>query len=323
MNVKITGPGSRDPERIAELTPQASENVMGQHIVSKVLLREWAAAVKHTTIEHVQPYDLQHPKRRLNTRPPRGIGKIENFVPWASTSLEIKWGLVERELPDALAAVKAGIALGQPRTAGILRDLIALHYIRSHHYREAFNRVFTEFLPRQREWLLTERADQLEAAYLQHTGRPAAGPEDLAAIADEIFSLMLDQFHDGSLLRVRIEASFDQARQLMAQYSLEILETEEGEFLIGDNPALTVRKEGDSLSHGMALLDSHTTVLPIGPHHMLALGPTPFYGRLAKSAVDKMNVLQIKAAREYVYTRPNSYLAAIVREEATSRSPRL
>jgi hypothetical protein len=143
VNVKITGPGSRDPERIAELTPQASENVTGQHIVSKVLLREWAAAVKHTTVEHVQPYNLQHPERRLNTRPPRGIGKIENFVPWASTSLEIKWGLVERELPNALAAVKAGTALEEPGTAGILRDLIALHYIRSHHYREAFNRVRT------------------------------------------------------------------------------------------------------------------------------------------------------------------------------------
>ncbi|MGY1502822.1 hypothetical protein ACW4TU_40665 [Streptomyces sp. QTS52] len=73
----------------------------------------------------------------------------------------------------------------------------------------------------------------------------------------------------------------------------------------------------------MALLDSHTTVLPVGPHRMLALGPTPLYGRLAKSEVDKMNVLQIKAAREYVYTRPNSSLAATVREEATSRLPRL
>lgn len=37
VNVKITGPGSRDPERIAELTPQASENMTGQHVVSKEL----------------------------------------------------------------------------------------------------------------------------------------------------------------------------------------------------------------------------------------------------------------------------------------------
>ncbi|MET8412574.1 DUF4238 domain-containing protein [Streptomyces sp. NPDC005195] len=119
---------------------------------------------------------------------------------------------------------------------------------------------------------------------------------------------------------MRIEADFDRTRQLMAPYALEILEPEESEFLIGDNPALAVRREGDRLSSGMALQDAHTTVLPIGPHHMLALGKTSLQGCLTKSAVDKLNTLQIEAAREYVYTRPRSSLAAMIRDKATSRS---
>ncbi|WP_331745424.1 hypothetical protein [Streptomyces mirabilis] len=137
---------------------------------------------------------------------------------------------------------------------GILRDVVALHYIRSQHYREVFDHIFNEFVPRQRHWLLTERADQLEAAYLQRTGPPPTGPQELAALADEIFSLMIEQYHDGSLLRVRIEDSFNRARELMAQNVLTILQPEEGEFLIGDNPALAVREEGDNLFYGMALM---------------------------------------------------------------------
>jgi hypothetical protein len=254
VNVRNTGSGSRDPERIAELAPKASDNVKNQHVVSQVLLSEFTTAVEHTTVEHVQPYDLQHPERRSKTQPPRGVGKIENFVLGASTSLETKWGEVERELPGAFAAAKAGTALGDPRMTGILRDVVALHYIRSQHYREVFDHIFNEFVPRQRHWLLTERADQLEAAYLQRTGPPPTGPQELAALADEIFSLMIEQYHDGSLLRVRIEDSFNRARELMAQNVLTILQPEEGEFLIGDNPALAVREEGDNLFYGMALM---------------------------------------------------------------------
>ncbi|MEV5880346.1 DUF4238 domain-containing protein [Streptomyces sp. NPDC052101] len=95
---------------------------------------------------------------------------------------------------------------------------------------------------------------------------------------------------------------------------------DEGEFLIGDNPALTVRYEGPDLVYNMALGDSHTTVLPIGPRHMLALGPTDIHGRIPKHMVDRMNMLQLKAARRYAYTRPGSALPALIRDEALRRS---
>ncbi|MFF0189059.1 DUF4238 domain-containing protein [Streptomyces sp. NPDC005244] len=319
MNVTSTGSGSADPDRIAQLMSQAGQNVTDQHLVSQVLLREWTTPVQHAPVAHLQPYDLQSPGRQLKTRPPRGVGWIKNFVPWASASLEAKWGTVEQNLPDVLAQVKAGKALEDRRATGILRDLIALHYIRSHYFREAFNRVFTDFVPRRRQWLIEERPHLLTIAFEQHTGRAPSGPEDLEAIADEIFSPMIGQYQDGSLLRVRIDASFEQARQLMSRYELQIVEPLQSEFLIGDNPALTLRRAGDNILHSMALHDSRTTVLPIGPHHMLALGDTSFHALVSKSAVDTMNMLQIEAARRYVYARPGSQLDPIIEEVSCDR----
>ncbi|MFB7248975.1 DUF4238 domain-containing protein [Streptomyces populi] len=314
MNARSTVAGSGDLNRIAELTPEASANVRHQHVISQVLLREFATPSKRVSGRHVQPYDLRHPERRLKTRAPRGVAQIENFVPFASASLEDTWGEVERELPDAFAAVKAGDAFNDPHIGTVLRDLIALHYVRSQHYRELFHRLFAETYQEQRRWLLTNGALRLQAAALERTGLYTTGPQGLAARADELLDVMMTTYRNGSLLRVRIEDNFGKARQLISRSPLEILEPEEGEFLIGDNPALTVRHHDDKLLYSMALGDAHSTVLPIGPRHMLALGPADRYAAAAKADVDRMNVLQIKASRRYVYTRPGSPLAPMIRE---------
>ncbi|MER7683080.1 DUF4238 domain-containing protein [Streptomyces sp. NPDC096934] len=314
MNFVTTGAGTGDLTRIAELAPQARANVAHQHVISQVLLREFATPAKRVSGLHVQPYDLRHPDRRLKTRSPRGVGQIEHFVPYASASLEARWGEIEQELPAAISAVKAGEALGDPHICAILRDMIALHYVRSQHYRELFHRIFAAFYQERRRWFLTEGVQVLQAASLERTGLHTTGPQGLAVRADEIMSSFTDFYRTGALFRVRIEDAFGKVRRLMAHSPLEILEPEEGEFLIGDNPALTVRQDGDSLLYSMALGDSHTTVLPIGPGHMLALAPADAYAPIPKAVVDRMNVLQIKAAHRYVYTRPGTPLAPMIRE---------
>ncbi|MFG2440725.1 DUF4238 domain-containing protein [Streptomyces sp. NPDC048508] len=314
VNVRSAVSGSDDLERIVELVPEASANVRRQHVVSQVLLKQFAAPVKHQSGLQLQPYDLRHPGRRLKTRAPRGVAQIEYFVPFASASLEARWGEIEQELPTAFAAVKAGTAVDDPRVNANLRDLIALHYIRSQHYREVFQRIFAESYAAQRRWLLAEGAHILQAASLERTGLHTTGPQGLAHRADELLSSMAEAYRTGALLRVRIEDAFGKARQFTAKLALEILEPDEGEFLIGDNPALTVRNERDKLHHSMALGDSQSVVLPIGPRHMLALGPVNMQGSIPRAVVDRMNVLQIKAARRYVYTCPGSPLAPMIQE---------
>ncbi|WP_328842866.1 DUF4238 domain-containing protein [Streptomyces sp. NBC_00258] len=316
MNVRNTAPGRGDLEKIAELAAQADDQVVKQHTVSRALLREFAAPANRGCGWHVQPYDLNHPERRLKTRTPRGVGRIENFVSYASASLEALWGEVEQDLPDVFTAAKRGEALEDPHPRRVLQDLIALHYVRSQHYREVFHRVFAETYQEQLSWLLTEGRPLLERASVERTGLHTAGPQGLQLRADEVLGLTVGAYRNGALLRVRIEDSFAKTRQFVARMGLEILEAQESEFLIGDNPALTVRYEGNQLRYSMALGDAHSAVLPIGPRHMIALAATDAYGRIPAALVDRMNVLQIKAARQYVYTRPHSPLAALISEVA-------
>lgn len=64
----------------------------------------------------VQPYNLRRLDRLLKTRAPRGLCQVENFVSYASGSLEAQWGEIERELPHTFTAVKHRTALSDSCT---------------------------------------------------------------------------------------------------------------------------------------------------------------------------------------------------------------
>ncbi|NUK86281.1 DUF4238 domain-containing protein [Streptomyces lunaelactis] len=315
MSVRSAGssrPGSEDLSRLAELASEAGNQVARQHVVSQVLLRQFATPVRHASGLQVQPYDLLYPERHCRTKPTRAVGWIKDFVPYASASLEALWAEVEQKLPPVFHAVPQGTALGDPHALAVLRDLIALHYVRSQHYRDTFHRIFKEAHAEQRRWLLAEGQQLLRAATLQRTGLDTPGRQALAVRADELLSTMVESYGNGSLLRVRIEDSFRTAREWVAGVGLEILQAEEGEFLIGDNPAMTLRTEDEQLIYGMALGDAHTAVLPLGPRHTLALGAADGAGSVPRAWVDRMNVLQVKTARRRVFTRPGSPLRRFI-----------
>ena len=62
---------------------------------------------------------------------PGGCAKVDNFVPWASASVERLWKETEDKLPDALAAMDAGTLLGSATDAAVIKSAIALHFARS------------------------------------------------------------------------------------------------------------------------------------------------------------------------------------------------
>ncbi|MFD9659019.1 DUF4238 domain-containing protein [Streptomyces mirabilis] len=131
---------------------------------------------------------------------------------------------------------------------------------------------------------------------------------------------MVDAYESGALLRVRIEASFTKIRNLLDGLALQILRPGEGEFLIGDTPAVTVRRDGPMVSYNMAFGDCHTIILPISPAYVLSIGPEPAYLSVPRAQVDELNTLQIRAARRYVYTRPGSTLRPFIAQQIrTSR----
>lgn len=312
MTAQLPSTGRDDLARIAELACETDAPVRRQHLISKILLAQFATPVRRTAGLHVQPHDLRHPQRLPKPRTPRGIGWVEDFVPYASGSLEQAWNEVEQHLPEVFAAVAAGTVLDDPATTGRLRDLIALHWVRSQHYRDLHQRLFPFVYQERQRYLLNEGRTLLQAAVLEQTGLFIDGREGLALHAERLLKPMATAYETGALFRVRIEASFARARDLLEDRCVQILTPQHGEFLIGDTPAVTMRRDGPRISHSMALGDAHSVILPISPRYVLSTGPHPAYLPVPHAQVDELNTLQIRTARRYIYTRPGSPLRPFI-----------
>lgn len=235
--------------RIAELASKTDAPVKRQHLVSQVLLAQFATPIRRTAGLHVQPHDLRNPQRSLKPRTPRDVCWIEDFVPYASASIEQVWKQVEQHLPEAFASVAAGTALDDPDTVALLRDVIALHWVRSQHYRDLYKAVFRTFYQERLRRFLNEDQVLLQLAVWERTGLLVTGPEGLTMHAERVLEPMASAYESGALFRVLIEAVFAKARSLLAGHAVQILQPGQGEFLIGDNPALTERRDGPRLSY--------------------------------------------------------------------------
>jgi hypothetical protein len=133
-------------------------------------------------------------------------------------------------------------------------------------------------------------------------------------------SITTEEHASGKLFRESIEDTFDKVCSMIANRQIEVVMPQEGEFLVGDNPAITIRNEGGSITYGVAVGDSDTVVLPVGPRHMLALAPQNLIFSVPKTTVDKLNALQIRAAYRHVFFRPGSSLETFARMTSQLRT---
>ncbi|MFF7459369.1 DUF4238 domain-containing protein [Kitasatospora sp. NPDC008115] len=231
--------------RIEELRPQADyRHVVGQHVISKVLLKRFAVPFGSAGLKLV-PFDLNHPDRLHKLAGLRECGKVDNFARFASASLEQVWGRLETRIPPAARAVERGDVFQHDQHVQTLKDLIALHLVRSLNYRKVHNRIFTKVYAEHRTSLLTAKSDLLRLAVLQRSGLHLAGPQGLAAAADQILRPHLDNFENGADFRARIEDTFAKAKEMISGAGLEILVPAAGEFLLGDTPALAIQQSSD------------------------------------------------------------------------------
>ena len=125
--------------RMVRLAAQASLAVHKQHLVSGVLLGQFAAPIGQRGAPQVYSFNLEYPAARLKGRGLETCGEapIADFVKFASQSLEQVWWRVENEADTTFAAVRSGSAL-QPTHLDRLRDLIAVHHARSIQYYAVF-----------------------------------------------------------------------------------------------------------------------------------------------------------------------------------------
>ncbi|MBK3582491.1 DUF4238 domain-containing protein [Streptomyces sp. PvR018] len=298
--------------------------VSRQHLISQVLLKRFTMPGAKGSGWQLMPFDLDHPDRHRKLKGPRECGYIKDFVAFDSGSTEDLWGQVERRVPEAFNAVDAGTPFDNPEHAEILRDLVVLHLVRSHHYRKVHRDSFSKVRENVFRGLMQERADALRREALRNTGLHLTGPQALGVFARKLIesSEPAQDHASGKLFRVSIEEMFQKIRAKLADWQVEVVSPQEGQFLVGDTPALTLRQADGGIQYGMAVGDATTIILPIGPYHLIALGPKNCVIQVHKPLVDELNAVQVIAATRWVYFHPRSGLESFVKEGAVARSDR-
>jgi hypothetical protein len=301
--------------RMHRVAAQATVAVHTQHLVSGVLLGQFAAPIGQGGAPQVYALNLEYPYAKLKGRGLEtcGTAPVKDFVKFESGSLEKVWARVENDADAEFTAVRNGSAL-QPGHLDWLRDLIAIHHARSIQYYT----VFEDSL---------QNAHQVAHRFWQHY------PEVLDTIASSRLGLAADeasrdravqellrrlskQIEDGVLFRVMMEYRYRRTRYLLRGLGVEILTPSRGEFVIGDIPALTVCKgmpqAGVSAGVGYAVADA--IVLPIAPDFLLRVvdGPSR-YAPADSEEVAELNAWQVRGAFSYVYFRPGSGLEHEIR----------
>lgn len=142
--------------RMRRLAAQATVAVHTQHLVSGVLLGQFAAPIGQRGAPQVYSLNLEHPHTKLTGRglDTCGSAPVKDFVRFESGSLEKVWAQVENRAAAEFSAVRDGGAV-QPGHLDWLRDLIAIHHARSIQYYA----VFEDSL---------ENADELARRYWQY-----------------------------------------------------------------------------------------------------------------------------------------------------------
>jgi len=302
--------------RMRRLTARATLDVHTQHLVSGVLLGQFTAPIGQRGAPQVYSLSLEHPHAKLTGRGLERCGSapVEDFVRFQSGSLEKVWARVENNADTEFSAVRDGTAV-QPGHLDWLRDLIAIHHARSIQYYS----VFEDSLQNARQVALRfwqhypGVLDAIAASRLSLPGGDAASRE---RAVQELQRPLSKQIVDGALFRVLMEYRYRRTRHWLRGLGVEILTPSHGEFVVGDIPALTVRKgmpnAGVSAGIGYAFADA--VILPIAPDFLLRVvdGPSR-YAQADGEEVAELNAWQVRGAFSHVYLRPGSGLEEFIR----------
>jgi Protein of unknown function (DUF4238) len=302
--------------RMQRLAAQATVDVHTQHLVSGVLLGQFAAAIGQRGAPQVYSLNLGYPRAKLRGHGLEvcGSAPVEDFVKFESGSLEKVWGQVETDVEARFSAVRDGTAL-QPEHLDWLRDLIALHHARSIQYYAVFeDSLHNARQVARRFW--QRYPEVLDAIAASRLGLPGGDADSRDSAVQELQRPLSKQIEDGALFRVLMEYRYRRTRYWLRGLGVEILTPSRGEFVIGDIPALTVRKgmPGAGVNSGIGYAFADAIVLPIAPDFLLRVvdGPSR-YAQADSDEVAELNAWQVRGAFSHVYLRPGSGLEDNIR----------
>jgi Protein of unknown function (DUF4238) len=302
--------------RMRRLAAQATVAVHTQHLVSGVLLGQFAAPIGQCGAPQVCSLNLEYPHTKLNGRGLETCGSapVEDFVKFESGSLEKVWAQVENDADAEFSAVRDGSAL-QSGHLDWLRDLIAIHHARSIQYYTVFEDSLQNARQAARRFW-QHYPEALDAIAASRLGLPGGDADSRDLAVQELQGRISKQIEDGVLFRVLMEYRYRRTRYWLRGLGVEILSPSRGEFVVGDIPALTVRKgmPNAGVNAGISHIVADAIILPIAPDLLLRVvdGPSR-YAQVGSEEVAELNAWQVRGAFSHVYLRPGSGLEYDIR----------
>lgn len=245
-----------------------------QHLISKVLLRRFA-----DRSGNLQSFDLKHGASR--PRHPSQVGWRHNFVEHESAAMEALWAQVELRLSAALDDVENGTVFDRHESSETLRIAIALHFMRRDLVKSKFDALHTSS---------RERA-QADARRRGFEAEADLAGEEFEAERDETFSEVLRDL-------------FGRAERLAADSHLEVVTSRDTPLVLGDFAVLSMNSAGGVGFIPFAAAATH--ILPVGPHHMVALASADDEFDISSEHAEQLNEFQLVRAQQHAFYRPDA-----------------
>ena len=289
--------------------------IRNQHVVSKVILRGFAAPGHGGKGWMLTPFDV-HAGREGRPRGLAGCGRAPDFLMCGSESAEQLWNAeVENDLGPAIKAARDGRLHDRDAHVAAIRDGIALHLVRSLRYLDVNRAAVAQTIANVRRTAPVARRELLEAEFRRRHGLVAAGPEALATLLEGPLAKWRSLDEKGVIARAGIEAMFRRVRDTLRPLEVEVWHVPPGhELLISDSPAIAFRYSRDHtrIQANVAVGDASGIALPLARDFLAVIGPHPKDEDLLPSYVELFNRLQMQVARHYVYYHPSGRLKAFV-----------
>jgi hypothetical protein len=301
-------------QRVKVLMPEAARHEPDQHVVSKVVLKQFTEPYGKKGELLLSSLNVRHSERKIVRGGPTRFGKIPNYLRFASSSAEDLWGETETRLHDPLEAIKRDDRLTDSAHEAVVRDAIALHFIRSIPTAALHQTTWSERREAARQqW--RDNPQLLEWIHVNVFGWWTDDPARLELALDEFYRPVDELVASDAVFRVSLEDRFERVRKGFEAFDLKVLSSRDREFLIGDVPVLAMREGhgGLGIFDGVGLANADEIVLPLTPYHVVVLGQGPENRQATDDEIDRYNALQVRIAYRYVYFRSGSDLASFAR----------
>lgn len=308
--------------RAAALLGAAEAHIEGQHVVSRVVLKNFEGPVGGTN--KVGVYNMHHGPTRPIGRSRAGLAP--NLLRVGTTSAERLWARTENRIEDAVLSARVSGVQAPPIHLAVLRKAMALHFARGKATVELLDGLWDRRGPQLVASIVERNRTLLSAHYRARFGHRPTEP-DLRRLVEEYTSDGTHVHQTGAWTRARVE-------QLLATLNgpdrtprrMELLRPpSSAAFFIADDPVTThLHERGEAATATRIGWDRADEIaMPFAPDLAICLvrdeqaRPTSSVQvreeHASEERVAQLNFRQVRSARDYLFHDPNRDISEQVR----------